>query len=91
MEIDMIKQVQTKQTGILGIMRSAPFVAGFKEARTGKPIRYDAYIYDSNAQWNYERGRLFGLIFTGPLKVGKAINRGAAIQLSIAIGDKVIL
>ena len=87
----MIRQVQTKNTGILGIMRSKPFVQGFSEARTGAPIRYDAYIYDSNCQWNYERGRQFGLLFTGPLKVGKAINRGAAIQLSIAIGQKEIL
>ena len=91
MEIDMIHQVTTKQTGILGIMRSKPFVTGFQEARTGAPIRYDAYIYDANCQWNYERGRLFGMMFSGPLKVGKAINRGAALQLSIAIGQKVIL
>jgi hypothetical protein len=91
MEIDMLKQVHTKQTGILGIMRSMPFVTGFKEARAGKPIRYDAYEHDANGQWNYERGRIFGLIFDGPLKVGKAINRGAALQFSVAIGQKIIL
>jgi hypothetical protein len=91
MEIDMRQQVQTKQTGILGIMRSMPFVTGYKESRTGKPIRYDAYDRDCNDQWNYERGRLFGLIFDGPLKVGKAINRGAALQFGIAIGQKIIL
>ena len=34
---------------------------------------------------------MLGLIFTGPLKVGRAINRGAAVQFSIAIGQKVIL
>jgi hypothetical protein len=91
MEIDMLKQVHTSQTGILGVMRSAPFVKGYSEARAGNPIRYDAYINNSNSQWNYERGRLFGLIFSGPLKVGKAINRGAALQFSIAIGQKIIL
>lgn len=87
----MTKQVPTKQTGILGIMRTAAFSNGFREARAGKPIRYDAFEHDANGQWNYERGRLFGLIFKGPLKVGRAINRGAALQLSIAIGQKIIL
>lgn len=87
----MRQQVHTKQTGILGIMRTAAFSTGFKEARAGKPIRYDAYEHDCNGQWNYERGRIFGLIFTGPLKVGKAINRGAALQFSVAIGQKIIL
>lgn len=87
----MRKQVQTKQTGILGVMRTAAFSTGFKEARSGKPIRYDAYEHDANGQWNYERGRIFGLIFNGPLKVGKAINRGAALQFGIAIDQKIIL
>jgi hypothetical protein len=91
MEIDMQRQVHTKQTGILGIMRTAAFSTGFKEARAGKPIRYEAYDHDANGQWNYERGRMLGLIFTGPLKVGRAINRGAALQFSIAIGQKIIL
>ena len=87
----MAKQVHTTKTGILGVMRSAPFVKGYSEARAGNPIRYDAYINNLNSQWNYERGRLFGLIFNGPLKMGKSVNRGAAIQFLIAIGQKVIL
>jgi len=87
----MQRQVPTKDTTILGIMRSGPFVKGFSEARAGNPIRYDAYINNANSQWNYERGRLFGLIFSGPLKVGRAINRGAAIQFSLAIHQKIIL
>jgi hypothetical protein len=91
MEIDMLKQMKTKDTGLLGIMRTAAFSTGFKEAQAGKPIRYDAYEHDANGQWNYERGRLLGLIFNGPLKVGRAINRGAAVQLSLAFQQKVIL
>jgi hypothetical protein len=87
----MTHQVPTKNTGILGIMRTAAFSTGFKEAHAGKPIRYDAYDHDANGQWNYERGRMLGLIFKGPLKVGKAINRGAALQFSFAIGQKIIL
>ena len=87
----MTKQVPTKDTSILGIMRTAAFSTGFKEAQAGKPIRYDAYEHDANGQWNYERGRMLGLIFTGPLKVGRAINRGAALHFSVAIHQKVIL
>ena len=87
----MLKQVKTKNTGILGIMQTAAFSTGFKEAQAGKPIRYDAYDHDPNGQWNYERGRLLGLIFNGPLKVGRAINRGAAIQFALAFNEKIIL
>jgi len=87
----MLKQMKTKDTGLLGIMQTAAFSTGFKEAQAGKPIRYDAYEHDANGQWNYERGRLLGLIFTGPLKVGRAINRGAAIQFAMAFQQKIIL
>ena len=87
----MVKQVPTKDASILGIMRTAAFSTGFKEARTGKPIRYEAYDHDANGQWNYERGRMLGLIFNGPLKVGRAINRGAARHFSVAIHQKIIL
>ena len=84
-----IRQVKTKNTTIKGIMRSAPFVRGFSEARKGVALDYDAYA-DTNQQWAYERGRQFGLIFDGPLKCGKAVNRGAAVQLSLAIYRKEI-
>ena len=84
-----IRQVQTTSTTILGIMRSAPFVTGFNEARTGKPLRYEAYTV-TNQQWAYERGRQFGLIFDGPLKFGNTVNRGAALQFSMALGRKEI-
>ena len=84
-----IRQVQTSQTTILGIMRSSPFVTGFNETRIGQTLRYEAYT-DTNKQWAYERGRQFGLIFDGPLKKGNAVNRGAALQFSMAIGRKEI-
>jgi hypothetical protein len=85
----MIRQVKTKTTTIKGIMRSAPFVRGFNEARTGVALDYDAYA-DTNHQWSYERGRQFGLIFDGPLKFKNTVNLGAALQLSLAIGRKEI-
>lgn len=85
----MIKQVTTRDTGIKGIMRSAPFVRGFSEARTGLPLDYDAFP-DTNQQWSYERGRQFGLIFDGPLKKGNAVNLGAAIYFAMALNRKEI-
>jgi len=84
-----IRQVKTKTTTIKGIMRSAPFVRGFTEARTGVALDYDAYT-DINKQWSYERGRQFGFLFDGPLKIGQSVNLGAALQLSLAIGRKEI-
>ena len=84
-----IRQVKTKTTTIKGIMRSAPFVRGFTEARKGVALDYDAYA-DTNQQWSYERGRQFGMIFDGPLKIGQSVNLGAALQLSLAIGRKEI-
>jgi len=87
----MLKQVPTKDTTILSIMRTAAFSTGFREAQAGKPIRYDAYEHDANGQWNYERGRMLGLMFSGPLKVGRSISRVAALQFSMAVHQKVIL
>jgi len=87
----MQRQVPTKDTTILGIMRTAAFSTGFREAQAGKPIRYDAYEHDANGQWNYERGRMLGLMFGGPLKVGRAISRAAALHFAMAIKQKVIL
>jgi hypothetical protein len=88
-ETNMIRQVKTKTTTIKGIMRSAPFVRGFNEARTGAALDYDAYT-DTNQQWAYERGRQFGFLFDGPLKIGQSVNLGAALQFSLAIGRKEI-
>ena len=83
------RQVTTKASGIKGVMRSAAFVRGFNEARKGVALDYDAFT-ETNDQWAYERGRQFGCIFDGPLKKGHAINMGAALQFSMAIGRKEI-
>jgi hypothetical protein len=72
----MTRQVETKLGGFRGVMRSGAFVRGFNEARKGKPMDYDAYqeTGQTNARWAYERGRLFGLLFNGPLKEGPRIT-----------------
>lgn len=72
----MTRQVETKQTGLRGIMRSAPFVRGFNEARAGLPMDYEAYQErgQTNARWSYERGRMFGILWQGPLKNGHKVS-----------------
>lgn len=82
----MIKQVTTKNVGARGVMRSAAFVRGFKEVRAGIPMDYDCYQGhgQTNMRWAYERGRLMGLIFQGPLKHGHRVNTAAVQSLKEA-------
>jgi hypothetical protein len=55
-------------------MRSTPFNLGFQEIRKGKPLNYDAFPHDCNAQWQYERGRQFAYVFGGKLKVNNKLS-----------------
>jgi hypothetical protein len=85
-------QVETRQTGFRGVMRSGAFVRGFNEARKGKPMDYDCFSGhgDTNARWNYERGRLFGLLFSGPLKEGPRITFFAYVAFRDAYNARLI-
>ena len=85
----MIRQVQTKNTTCKSIIRSKAFVTGFNEVRSGKPLKYDAFK-DVNDQWNYERGRQFGLLFSGHLKHGQKVTLNAAVNLGYALSIKAI-
>lgn len=67
------RQVTTRVATVGSIMRSAPFVEGFKAARAGKPIDYEAYRDNTRQQWHYERGRLLALVYDGPLKAGREL------------------
>jgi len=59
-----IRQVTTtKKRKLTACMRGKAFVKGFNDKRKGKPLDYEAFPYDTNAQWDYERGRLFACIF----------------------------
>ena len=82
----MTGQVSTKNTGLRGVMRSASFVRGFREARAGVPMDYDAYQErgQTNVRWAYERGRLLGFIFQGPLKDGHRVNATAVYEMKNA-------
>jgi hypothetical protein len=87
----MIRQVQTKNTTTSAVIRSRAFVLGFNEVKTGRPLNYDAYPYDSNKQWDYERGRQFALCFNGALKQGAKVSYTAAMMLGVELHRKSII
>lgn len=60
----MSLQVKTKKGTIRGALVRAAFTRGFREAR---PMDYDAFTGpgETNDRWQYERGRQFGLIYSG--------------------------
>jgi len=82
-------QTRTKNTTFKSVMTTAAFNRGVKEARSGKPLEYDAYT-ETNQQWAYERGRQFGLIYAGPVKEGRTVTREAIIAIRSATEDRVI-
>ena len=81
-------QLQTVKGSLLRIMASAPFVRGFREVQAGKPLDYFAFEDPrernaTNKRWNYERGRLFGHVYKGPLKQGNKIDWSARLAMGI--------
>ena len=81
-----IRQVTvTKKRKLSACMRGKHFVLGFNDKRKGKPLNYEAFLYDTNAQWDYERGRLFACIFDGALKNGAKLNWQAQIAMCEAL------
>jgi hypothetical protein len=83
MELNM-KQVKTRNVTCKSIIRNKEFVRGFKEIKEGKPFDYDFCPYDPNDLWAYERGRLFGLVFDGPIKSGNRVLQSAQFAFSQA-------
>lgn len=86
-----IRQVKTKKSSTSAIIRSAAFVRGFNEVKKGIALVYDAYPPDANKQWDYERGRLFGLRFHGALKTGAKVNYSAAVMLGVEFHNKSLI
>jgi len=81
-------QLETVNGSILRVMASAPFVRGFREVQNGQPLDYFAYEDPrerdaTNKRWNYERGRLFGHVYKGPLKQGNKIDWSARLAMGI--------
>lgn len=71
------------------ILGAAAFGKGFQEVRKGKPFNSDRI--PPGKDWHYERGRLFGVIYTGQIKAGRTILAAAIYTFAAAYRDKAIL
>jgi hypothetical protein len=71
-------------------MRSAAFVKGYKDAKKGKPYDYEAFTGpdEISKRWQYERGRQFGLVYSGNLKNGQTVTRDAQLAIARAYDQK---
>lgn len=89
----MSGQIPTRTIKITTIMRSAAFVRGFKEARKGVPMDYDAFSGKNEIpnRWNYERGRQFGFVYASTLKEGARVKNDTVLAWVSAKGNKWIL
>jgi hypothetical protein len=56
------------------IMSSQFFALGVSDARAGHPFRADYDKWDVDDQWNYERGRVWGLL--APRRVALKNRKG---------------
>ena len=83
----MTSQVRTKGGTLKSAMTRAAFVRGFREAREGLPMDYEAFTGDgeTNARWQYERGRQFGFIYGGDLKQGPRVTWQAVQAMEGAV------
>lgn len=88
-----MSQLKTVRVKLESVMRTAAFVRGFRESQAGKPLNYDAFpdSFETNKQWQYERGRQFGLIFTGALKNGPKLTWQAKAAYREALRQNAII
>ena len=82
-------QVQTFITTVDQIMRDPAFALGAADVRAALPFRRQYDRWDTNTQWNYERGRAWALLAPRHIKIrdrnGK-LNADAARWYRQAVG-----
>jgi hypothetical protein len=61
------RQVETRSVSIESIMRTAAFRHGVNDVRKGRTPRFDKW--GDGDDWDYERGRQFGIIAPRDLEV----------------------
>jgi hypothetical protein len=61
------------------------------DVRAGRPIRQAYDTWDTNAQWNYERGRVWGTLAPRdmPVRIGSRVNP-AAIRFFNQCGEAIL-
>ena len=72
-------QVPTRSVSIVWIMSQSAFALGVRDARSGLPYRSNYEQWETNSQWNYERGRLWAALAPRDiaLRKGDGINPDA--------------
>jgi hypothetical protein len=86
-----MRQIRTEDVTCQSIMRTKHFVRGFKEVKAGKPFDYDFCPDNSTDLWAYERGRLFALVYDGPVKSGNRLLQSAVNAFGEAYWNKSII
>lgn len=88
----MTRQVKTRVGTIRGALTRAAFMQGFREARKGLPMDYEAFTGpgETNSRWQYERGRQFALVFAGDVKCGSRVTYEAERAMHYAVRDRLI-
>src|SRR5262245_17018912 len=62
-------QIQTYYTTPERIMRDPAFALGVADVRAGLPFRPQYDRWDTNTQWDYERGRAWALLTPRHVKI----------------------
>jgi hypothetical protein len=59
---DDAEQIPTRPTSTVWIMSQPSFALGVADVRAGRGTRRDYDLWDTDAQWNYERGRAWATL-----------------------------
>ena len=87
---------RTRKVTAKSVIHSRAFGVGFKEVLQGKPLNH-RIDWDTNQQWNYERGRQFAHYCSAiglpdlPLKTNKKVSWAAIVHLTDAIRNRAII
>jgi hypothetical protein len=66
------EQVSTFPTTAQEIMSDSGFGLGVADVRAGHAPRPDYDLWETNTQWNYERGRVWGLLAPRGIQLKRA-------------------
>lgn len=63
------EQVETTGTSIQAIMSNPTFALGAADVRAGRAYHPDYDLWDTNGQWDYERGRMWASLAPPDVKL----------------------
>lgn len=76
-----MNEANRRPVTLYSVLKSRPFGRGFEAYRRGEPFDPDAFPC-INAQWSYERGRLFAAWYNGDLRVNRRVSKSAILAAS---------